>query len=272
MTAFDEFERRLWAGRAAAYERSFAKLCAHTAPLLLDAVQAGPGVRLLDVGTGPGTVAGVAAARGATVTAVDAEPSMVELARHHVPTADVRQAILPDLPFPDGTFDAVVANFVINHVGDPRAAAAELRRVVRPGGRVAVTTWPHPPAPLQRLFVEVAEAAGVTRPASAPVVAEELNFRRSADGLAELLGGATLADVAAETVAWTLRVQVEDWWAGPAEGLGALGAIVTAQPPEVVAEMKAHYLRLSARYLGADGWLELPTEAALAVGTAPHAG
>ncbi|MEV4766482.1 methyltransferase domain-containing protein [Micromonospora chokoriensis] len=54
-------------------------------------------------------------------------------------------AALPRLPFTSGSFDAAVANFVINHVGDPRAAVDELRRVVRPAGWIAVTIWPDPP-------------------------------------------------------------------------------------------------------------------------------
>src|SRR5689334_18059460 len=109
VTDFDEAERRIWAGRAAAFRDSFAKLCAHTAPALLDAAGAGPGTRLLDVGTGIGTVAAEASARGAQVTAVDAEPGMIELARHNAPGAEFRRAVLPDLPFDPGSFDAVVA-------------------------------------------------------------------------------------------------------------------------------------------------------------------
>src|SRR6185369_9111359 len=128
---FDQHEREMWAGRATAYARSFAGLCAHAAPPLVTAVAAGPGVRLLDVGTGPGTVAALAVALGADVDAVDAEPSMVALAARRVPQATVRLGILPDLPFVDATFDAVVANFVINHVADPAAAVAELARVAR---------------------------------------------------------------------------------------------------------------------------------------------
>lgn len=139
LTGFDESERLMWAGRGAAYARSFAKLCAYPVAQLLDAAEVGPSMRMLDVGTGPGTVAAAASARGATVGAVDAEPSMVELAMQAAPAADVRVAALPALPFGDGEFDAVVANFVLNHVGQPRVALAELRRVVRPNGWIALT-------------------------------------------------------------------------------------------------------------------------------------
>ena len=54
---FDTYERGLWAGRAAAYERGFARLTAHTAEALLDAAGVAAGTRVLDVGTGPGVVA-----------------------------------------------------------------------------------------------------------------------------------------------------------------------------------------------------------------------
>ena len=56
-TRFDEYERAMWAGRADTYANSFAKLCAYTVPRLLDAAGVGDGTELLDVGTGPGTVA-----------------------------------------------------------------------------------------------------------------------------------------------------------------------------------------------------------------------
>ena len=138
MTIFDEQERRTWAGRADAYAGSFAALCAHPVPPLLDVAGVGPGTRLLDAGTGTGTVAAAAADRGALVTAVDADPDMAARTASNVPAADVRVAALPVLPFADGEFDTAVANFVLNHVGRPRAALAELRRVTRPGGRITL--------------------------------------------------------------------------------------------------------------------------------------
>jgi 2-polyprenyl-3-methyl-5-hydroxy-6-metoxy-1,4-benzoquinol methylase len=133
VTTFDDHERNQWAGKAAAYRDSFASLCAHPAGALLDAAGVGAGVRVLDVGTGIGTVAALACARAATVTAVDAEPSMLAIARRQAPYAEMRNGLLPHLPFPDASFDAVVANFVINHVGDPGAAAAPGPGHVRPG-------------------------------------------------------------------------------------------------------------------------------------------
>ena len=159
---FDETERARWAGGAEAYAETFAPFCAGPATDLLAAAGVDAGTSVLDVGTGTGTVAALAVERGARVTAVDAEPSMVAATAARVPGADVRPAILPDLPFPAATFDAVVANFVINHVGAPAAAVAEQTRVARPGGTVAVTVWPHPAPPAQALWSMVYRHAGST--------------------------------------------------------------------------------------------------------------
>jgi SAM-dependent methyltransferase len=192
MTAFNQHERSQWAGRATAYQGSFAALCAHPAGALLDAAHVKADNRLLDVGTGTGTVAALACARGAHVVAVDAEPSMLELTRRRIPAAEVHQAALPRLPFTDGSFDAAVANFVINHVGDPAAAIRDLQRIVRPGGRIAVTIWPDPSPPAQQLWATIFDAAGVERPTDLPRLTPDKDFPRTCAGLSSLLtsGGA----------------------------------------------------------------------------------
>ncbi|WP_443033069.1 methyltransferase domain-containing protein [Streptomyces sp. A1-5] len=91
-------------GRAAPTRsrRGFGRLCAYTVPRLLDAAGVTEGTRALDAGTGTGTAAAAACARGARVTAVDAEPDMVRSAATAAPGAVVRLAALPHLPFPDG--------------------------------------------------------------------------------------------------------------------------------------------------------------------------
>lgn len=264
MTVFDEFERRAWGGRAEAYGRSFGLLCAYTVPRLLDVAGVGAGVRVLDVGTGTGTVAAAAGARGAKVTAVDAEPSMVAAAGRAVPSAEVRLAVLPELPFADDEFDAVVGNFVLNHVGRPAAALAELRRVTRPGGRIALTIWASPPAPGQALLGRAVEAAGVARPADVPRLAAEDDFPRTETGFAALLANEGLTAPTCETPAWTHHVDPEVWWSGPAAGIATIGRIVTAQPPAVIASIRAHYDVLCAPFRTPAGLLALPHTAFLA--------
>ncbi|MEU2248191.1 class I SAM-dependent methyltransferase [Streptomyces sp. NPDC019224] len=266
MTAFDVMERRIWDGRADAYARTAARLCVRTVPALLDAAGVGAGTRLLDVGCGSGNVTVAALARGAVVRAVDAEPGMVEATRRAAPGAEVRAGALPQLPYAEREFDAVVANFVLNHVGRPLDALVELRRVTRPGGTIAVTVWQLPGAPGQALVGRAAQAAGLTRPDWLATVDEEHNFPRTKEGLAALLTAAGLKDVQSATHVWDQRADPEDWWAGPAAGIGAVGGMITAAGPEGAAAAKREYDVLCAEFLADDGLLTLPHAAVLAQG------
>ncbi len=264
---FDGHERARWAGRATAYDRSFARLCAHPATALLDAAGVDKGHRLLDVGTGTGTVAALAHSRGASVLAVDAEPSMLDVAAARLPANATVLATLPVLPFPARIFDATVGNFVINHVGNPAAAVAEMLRVTRPGGRIALTVWPSPSPTAQRLWSEIFDAAGAERPASLPRLDPANDFARTEEGVLTLLEKAGLAEIAATTLTWTLHIHPDDWWAGPAAGLGVPGLIFDHQPSSVIPEIRAAFEDLTAPYLTADGLLALPVKALLTAGS-----
>ncbi|WP_084774985.1 class I SAM-dependent methyltransferase [Streptomyces sp. MOE7] len=265
-TPFDDSERRVWAGSAAAYAIGFGRLCAHTVPWLLDAAGVGEGTRVLDVGTGTGSVAAAAGARGARVIAVDAEPDMARRTRDAVPGARVQIAALPQLPFRDGRFDATVGNFVLNHVGRPRAALAELRRVTRPGGRIALTVWAAPPAPGQALLGRAVRAAGVPRPPHLPTLAPEDDFPRTADGLTGLLRGAGLVRAGCRPLVWDHRTTSEEWWHGPAAGVATIGRIVTGQGPATAERIRRHFTALAAEFTESDGALVLPHAALLAHG------
>ncbi len=267
-TAFDESERRIWQGRAEAYANTFARLCAHTVPLLLDAAAIGPGVRVLDVGSGTGSVTVAAVARGAVARAVDAEATMVEATRRAAPGVDVRLGTLPQLPYADDEFDAVAANFVLNHVGRPLHALAELRRVTGRGGRVAVTVWQSPGSAGQSLVGRAAQAAGLSRPAWLAALAPEDDFPRTRDGLGALLTAAGFADVHTDALAWEHRADADDWWAGPAAGIGAIGQLVNSRGPEGVAAAKRAYDALCPEFLAEDGRLVLPHGALLGWGRA----
>jgi SAM-dependent methyltransferase len=265
--SYDVYRRELWRHKADAYQRSFASLCAHPVPMLLDAVGAAAAAYVLDVGCGTGSLTEAAVARGAVVTAVDAEASMVEATRDRAPTSMTAIAALPLLPFPNGRFDAVAANFVVNHVARPAAAVAELRRVTRTAGRVGVTVWPQATPPLQRLWDEVIEAARVIRP-PIPAPAAHDDFPRTREGLGQLLVRAGLEDVESTVVRWHHRVHPEQWWAGAAEGLASIGYVVSRQDQATVRRMKHEYDSLVGPHLDGQGMLCLPTEALLASGTA----
>lgn len=100
-----------------------------------------PGERFLDVATGTGWTARRLAARGAKVTGVDFGAGVIEAAKRIAPAIDFRVGDAEALEFGDGEFDAATSTFGVMFVARPEAAAAELARVVRRGGRIALTTW-----------------------------------------------------------------------------------------------------------------------------------
>ncbi len=105
------------------------------------------GHRVLDAGCGSGPLAETLRAEGAIVTGMDSSPAMVDLARRRLgDDADLRVADLgAPLPFDDGSFDTVVASLVLHYLQDWAAPLGELRRVLRPGGRLVLSV-PHPSA------------------------------------------------------------------------------------------------------------------------------
>ncbi|GAA0924297.1 methyltransferase domain-containing protein [Virgisporangium aurantiacum] len=107
---------------------------------LVEVVDPAPGARLLDVGSGRGAIAVAGAARGCAVTAVDAAPRMVSLLGAAHPGIDTRVMDIHRLDLPDHSYDLATGGFVIHLVTDPRRVLAELRRVLRPGATLALTT------------------------------------------------------------------------------------------------------------------------------------
>ena len=254
-----------WADVATAYAATFAPLCAGAVDAVLSAARVGPGARVLDVGAGTGELASRAEALGAEVTAVDPDPGMLDLAASVLGGGRVQRAALPDLPFADDTFDAVLANFVVNHVRDPRAGVRELARVTAAGGRVGVTIWPSGQNTQSRLWAAVVAESGAVVPPSVRLPADA-DFPRTCEGLAGLLSGADLRDVDARPIAWVHRTGQDALWCGAAAGVGGIGTVVTSQSEEVRDAMRSAYDRLVLP-LVRDGELVLPTEALLAVGT-----
>jgi SAM-dependent methyltransferase len=142
--AFREFEHAGWEVNVAEYEDAFARLTSQAIGPLLDAVGLRPGVRLLDIATGPGYVAAAAAARGARVVGIDFSAPMVARARELNPAIEFQAGDAEALSFPDSSFDAVVMNFGILHLARPERAMSEAARVLKPGGRFAFTAWAKP--------------------------------------------------------------------------------------------------------------------------------
>ncbi len=142
--AFRDFEHRGWQSVVVPYDTAFGALTAQAITPLLDVVNAGRSTRLLDVATGPGYVAAAAARRGAAAIGIDFSAPMVAEARRRHPDIEFHEGDAEALPFPEASFDAVVMNFGILHLGRPDQALVEAHRVLRPGGRIAFTVWAKP--------------------------------------------------------------------------------------------------------------------------------
>jgi SAM-dependent methyltransferase len=122
----------------------------------------GPSDRILDLGCGTGIVSRRLRDRlggAARVTGVDASAAMLEMARSLAPELEWREANAMALPFDDGSFELVLSQQMLQFVPDRAAALREVRRVLRPGGRVVLSTWrPRGEQPLYEILGTLAEA------------------------------------------------------------------------------------------------------------------
>jgi demethylmenaquinone methyltransferase/2-methoxy-6-polyprenyl-1,4-benzoquinol methylase len=117
-----------------------------------------PGDRVLDACCGTGDLAIAAAKAGAEVTGLDFSERMLERARRKAPGLSWVRGDLLELPFEDGSFDAATVGFGVRNVADLERGLAELRRVLRPGGRVGILEITRPRGPLRifyRLWFDV---------------------------------------------------------------------------------------------------------------------
>jgi ubiquinone/menaquinone biosynthesis C-methylase UbiE len=99
------------------------------------------GLRVVDVGAGTGALTTELASRGAHVSAAEPSGPFAAALRQRLPEVEVEEAAAERLPWPDETFDVALAQLVIAFMEDARAGAAEMRRVARTGGTVAVCMW-----------------------------------------------------------------------------------------------------------------------------------
>ncbi|WP_460720504.1 demethylmenaquinone methyltransferase [Microbacterium aureliae] len=114
------------------------------------AVDPRPGQRILDLAAGTGASSVSLARSGADVVAADFSPGMIaEGRRRHggIPNLSFVEADATALPFEDDSFDAATMSFGLRNVNDPRAALRELLRVTKPGGRLVICEFSHPPSP-----------------------------------------------------------------------------------------------------------------------------
>lgn len=253
------FENATWSRCARGYVDGFGRLVAEAVEPLLDEAGAGVGGRVLDVGTGPGLVAGALAARGAQAVGVDFSEAMIEVARARNPELELHVAAAEAVPFEDGGFDAVVGNFVLHHSGAPDALLREARRVLRDGGRAAFTVW----GDVERLeafglfFAAVAEHAGAAELPHGPL------FGVSAPAaLEELLAAAGFRDCTARELPLAWRTPSIESYLSAFADWADLDALPSATRAAIEATVRAG----AERYRASAGFV-LPNPAVLVAGT-----
>ena len=217
-----------------AYDRFMGRYSGPLAAAFVDALGIEPGQRVLDVGCGPGALTGELVRRlGPTaVRAVDPSESFVAVCRTRNPGVDVARGRAEKLPYRNADFDAALAQLVLHFVTDPEATAAEMRRIVRPGGIVAAAVWDFRGGLVfQRLFWDTAAgldaAAGAARDRlfSSPLALP--------DGLPILWREAGLNEIERGSI--TIRMEYADfadYWKPLRGGQGPVGAYVESLSPE----------------------------------------
>ena len=269
--AFNAFEAAGWEKQAGGYEDFFGTITTRLVDPLLDAAHVGRGDRVLDVATGPGFAAARAAERGASVVGVDGAEGMLALARRSHPQLEFRKGNAEELLFEDSSFDAVVANFLLLHLGRPEQAVAHFARVLAPGGRLALTVWDVPErARILGVLVDAVAEAGASPPADIRVGPPIFRFSDEGE-FAGLLGDQGLEDVHVQTVAFTdLAPSADALWSGLMGGTVRTSALIARQTDEVQQQIRAAFERIVEPFSVGTA-LEIPVSVKLASGRKPSA-
>jgi SAM-dependent methyltransferase len=222
---------------ADAYDKFMGRYSVPLAPLFADFAGIADGQKVIDVGCGPGALTAELVDRvgSSAVTAVDPSESFVAALQERHPDVTALRASAEELPLPEDTFDAALAQLVVHFMRDPVAGLREMARVTREGGVVAASVWDHGggQGPLSVYWQAARELD--------PGVQDEAMLAGANEGdLTRLMDAAGLNGV--EEVALTVSVKhetFEDWWEPYTLGVGPAGAYVASLDDERREQLRA---------------------------------
>ena len=246
---------------------------AAVAEKMLDLSTPQPGERVLELACGPGGLGLAAAARVAPrgeVVLSDAVAEMTAIAAARaealgLSNVSTRELDLERIEQPDASYDVVLCREGLMFALDPARAAREIRRVLRPGGRVALAVWgPRERNPWLGVVLD-AVSAQVGAPVPPPGIPGPFSLEDSKK-LAALLSDAGLADVKVSELPAPLRAgSFDEWWARTSSLAGPLAKVLASMPEDAAHAVRDRARRAVSPYETPDG-LELPGVTLLATG------
>jgi SAM-dependent methyltransferase len=195
------------------YDKFMGRFSVRLAPLFADFAGIDQGVSVLDVGAGTGALTAELVGRDAAGAAADPAPAFVAALRTRFPDLDVREAPAESLPWPDESFDAALAQLVVSFMRDAPAGVAEMRRVVRPGGTVAICMW-------DRDGMELLAAINRVQAVVTPERTADISPYRQRDALVGLLGPGAQSELLEVDASYT---GFDDFWDAFGAGAGPAG-------------------------------------------------
>jgi SAM-dependent methyltransferase len=254
----NEKAARTWGAGGDAYDRISRQIgdaIAHA----VDRLDPQPGQRVADVATGTGWGARLMAACGAEVTASDLSEEVVEAARTRgSENIDYHAADAEALPYDDAAFDGVISTFGVMFCAEPERAAAELARVTRPGGRLALATWT-PDGAIREMFKVIVGHMPAPPTAASPFAWGDT------ERLVELLGDDFDLGFEEATVYYRDRDGAAAWDAF-STGYGPVKALAGVLDDEARERFRDDFVALYERYRTGAGIL-IPREYVITVGT-----
>jgi SAM-dependent methyltransferase len=222
-----------------AYDNFMGRYSMRLAPLFADFAGVAAGQRVLDVGAGTGALTSELASRGVDAAAADPSPPFVAALERRLPAVDVRAAPAEELPWPDESFDAALAQLVLTFMNDAPTGVAEMRRVVRPGGVVAACMWDRTGmemlAAVHRTQAIVPGSAGPTEARTLYRTREEIESLFAGDGFADV--ETELLEVESEYAGY------DELWGTLVDGAGPAGAWIRALDDEQLAAAREEFSR-----------------------------